>query len=636
MGEEVPRVIGIQSGSGAYRRALTLAHLCTGGTVKITRFGAVAAAVGTGVLVLSGCSAPAAQDSGLDEGTSVNVAWNQAFYSYNGSTSFGNATANNNITSMTLSDFKYYDNTPELQKDTSFGTYELVSEDPMVVKYTVADDAVWSDGTAIDAGDLLLGWAANSRALDTPDFDPSEFTDPDTGEFTDDFPTDIVYFDSGAQPDTGLGLVQDVPEISEDGKSMTLTYTTPWVDWELDLPPMLPAHVVAKNALGIDDNAEAEDALVTAIQDNDAASLASISNFWNTGFNFTELPSDEELYLSSGPYVISDFQADQFITLTANEEYTGDRQPNIAEVTVRFIPDPNAAVSALENGEVDVISPQATTDVVEALDAIDSATVLTGSEGTYEHLDLQFENSKSGHFDDPKVREAFMKVIPRQEIIDKLIKPIVGDDATTRDSQIFVPGAEGYDDSIAGNGSDAYADVDVEGAKALLAEAGVTNPEVCILYASNNPRRVNEFQLIQSQAAEAGFNVTDCGSEDWGGLLGTPGAYDASLFGWQSTSLGVTSSGPTFQTGAINNLNFFSSPEADAVIAELGGEFDADAQIALQQELDKIIWDNYYGATIFQFPAVTAYNESAVTGIDPSILAPTIFWNITEWEVPAS
>ena len=96
-----------------------------------------------------------------------------------------------------------------------------------------------------------------------------------------------------------------------------------------------------------------------------------------------------------------------------------------------------------------------------------------------------------------------------------------------RNSQIFVPGAEGYDESVANNGSDAFAEVDIEGAKALLAESGITNPEVCILYASNNPRRVNEFALIQASAAQAGFNVTDCGSEQWGGLLGTPGAYDA-------------------------------------------------------------------------------------------------------------
>ncbi len=92
-------------------------------------------------------------------------------------------------------------------QDTSFGSYEKVSDDPLVVKYTIADGVKWSDGTAVDAADLLLNWVSLSGAENTPDFDSTEFTDPDTGEFTDDFPTDVVFFDSGADPTTGLGLV---------------------------------------------------------------------------------------------------------------------------------------------------------------------------------------------------------------------------------------------------------------------------------------------------------------------------------------------------------------------------------------------------------------------------------------------
>ncbi|WP_241983411.1 ABC transporter family substrate-binding protein [Cryobacterium tagatosivorans] len=601
--------------------------------MRIRRIGAAVAAVGAVALVLSGCAAPTAE-SGLDKGTSVNVAWNQPFYSYNGSTSFGNATANANIIYMTNDWFNLYDNEPKLVKNTEFGSYEMVSDDPLTVKYTIKDGVKWSDGTAVDAADMLLNWAANSRSLDTPDFDPAEFTDPDTGEFTDAFPKDIVYFDSGAQPDSGLGLVHDVPKIGDDGRSITMVYETPYVDWELAFPSALPAHVVGKNPLDIKDNKKAKDAVIKAIQDKDDKKLASISSFWNSGFNFTELPKDPDLYLSTGPYTISSFKADQFITLKANPDYTGAHKPTIEEVTIRFIGDPLAAVQALQNGDVDVISPQATADITTALDGVKNVTVIKGAEGTYEHIDLQMDKSKNGTFNDPKVREAFMKVLPRQEIIDKLIKPIVGEDATLRDSQIFVPGAEGYDDSVKANGSADYAEVDVEGAKALLAEAGVTSPKVCLLYSSTNPRRINEFQLIQTSAALAGFVVEDCGNENWGGLLGTPGAYDASLFGWQSTSLGVTSSGPTFETGGINNLTFFSNPEVDKVIKKLNGEFDLAKQIDLQKQLDKLIWENFYGVTVFQFPGVTAFNNK-IEGVDPSILSPTIFWNIWDWKVAA-
>ncbi|MFZ2965191.1 MAG: ABC transporter family substrate-binding protein [Rhodoglobus sp.] len=600
--------------------------------MRIRRLGAAVATLAVGALILSGCTTP---QSEIVEGSSLSVAWNQPFYSYNGNTSFGNATANNNITYATLGGFNYYNDVPELVRDESFGTIEVITEDPLVVKYTIADGVKWSDGTAVDAVDILLQWAALSRALDTPDFDASEFQDPDTGEFTEDFPTDVVYFDSGADPSFGLGLVSTTPEVSDDKKSVTMTYDEPFVDWELQLTSPLPAHVVGKNALGLEDNQEAKDAVLSALLDGDAAALAPISSFWNGGFNFTEMPDNPDLVLSSGPYMISDFVADQYVTLTANPEYTGANLPKVEEITVRFITDPLAAVQALQNGEVQVISPQATADVATALADLD-VTVIGGYEGTYEHIDLQFDQSKSGHFNNPLIREAFMKVIPRQEIIDKLIKPLQ-EDAEVRNSQVFLPGADGYDESVENNGSLDYMEVDIEGATALLAEAGVTNPEVCMLFSSTNPRRANEFLLIQQSAAQAGFNVTDCSSPDWGGLLGTPGAYDASLFGWQSTSLGVTNGPPpTYTTGGINNLNFYSNPDMDELTAALGTTFDLEEQKQIMIDIDKLLWDDFYGVTIFQFPAVTAYDQNAIANISPSTLAPTIFWNIWDWEPVAA
>ena len=606
--------------------------------MRIKRFATAVGLTAVGALVVSGC-APGGDsgDSGLVEGSSITAAWNQAFYSMNGNTSFGNATANNNINYLVLDGFNYYNNTPELVQNTSFGTYELVSEDPLTVTYTVAEGVNWSDGTPVDAADLMLNWAALSRALDTPDFDPNDFVDPDTGEFTDAFPTDVVYFDSGATPDSGMGLVTETPEIGDDGRSITMTFNEPFVDWDLVFASPLPAHIIAEKSLDIEDADEAKQAVLDAIESEDAAALAPMASFWNSGFNFTEMPEDTDLVTASGPYMISDYVADQYVTLTANPEYAGDNSPNIEEITIRFIPDPLAAVQALENGDVDIIQPQATADITTALEAIDGITVTTGLGGTYEHVDLQFDNGKNPEniFSNPQVREAFMMTIPRQEIVDTLIKPIIGDDAILRDSQLFVPGAEGYDESAANNTSADYAEVDIEGARQLLEESGVTDTSVCILYASNNPRRVNEFALIQASANEAGFDVTDCGSEEWGGLLGTPGAYDASLFGWQSTSLGVTNSLPTFVTNGINNLNFYSNEEVDSIISQLNVAFDPQEQIDLQVEMDRLLWEDFYGVTIYQFPEVTAFSDR-VENIDPSILAPTIFWNAWDWAVTDS
>ncbi|WP_306233661.1 ABC transporter family substrate-binding protein [Agrococcus beijingensis] len=600
--------------------------------MRIKRFAAGGVLLATGALVLSACTPTQAPGAEIVEGTSITVAWNQPFYSANGNTSFGNATANNNINYMTYGGFWYYDNTPELQRDESFGTYELVSEEPLQVQYTMNEAAQWSDEVPVDAADLMLGWAAISGAFNTADFDATEFQDPETGAFTTEFPEGTVYFDSGATPDSGLGLVRDTPEVNEDGRGVLMTYSDFYVDWELAFNGGLPAHVIAQRALGIEDPMEAKQAVLDAIQNEDLEVIGQLAAEWNTGFNFTEMPSDTSVLTANGPYMISDFVADQFITLQANENYVGDHQPQVETITVRFITDAMAAVTALQNGDVDVIQPQATPDVRAALEATEGITVNFGEGATYEHVDLQFDQSKNpGVFSTLEARQSFLMTIPRQEIIDRLIVPL-NPEATVRNSAVFVPGAEGYDESVENSGIlDTYSEVDIEQATALREQAGLAEgTEACLLFASTNPRRVSEYELIRESAAQAGWSVTDCSSPEWGGLLGAPGVYDASLFGWQSTSLGVASVGPNFETGGINNLSYYSNPEMDEVVKELNVTVDAERQLELLKDIDRILVEDAFGITIFQFPEVTAFSDR-ISGVDSSPLAPTIFWNVWDW-----
>ena len=600
--------------------------------MRIKRFAAGGALLVTGALALSACTPTEAPGAEIVEGTSITVAWNQPFYSANGSTSFGNATANNNINYMTYSGFNYYDNTPELQRDESFGTYELVSEDPLQVQYTINEGIQWSDEVPVDAADMLLNWAAISGAFNTEDFDASEFQDPETGEFTTEFPEGTVYFDSGATPDSGLGLVHDTPEVNEDGRGILMTYTDFYVDWELAFGAGLPAHVIAMNALGIEDPTEAKQAVLDAIQNEDLEVIGQLAAFWNTGFNFTEMPSETSVLTANGPYQITDFVADQYITVQANENYVGDHQPQVETITVRFITDAMAAVTALQNGDVDIIAPQATPDVRAAVEGTEGITVNFGEGATYEHVDLQFDQSKNpGVFETLEARQSFLLTIPRQEIIDRLIVPL-NPEATVRNSAVFVPGAPGYDESVENSGIlDMYSEVDIEQATQLREAAGLAEgTEVCLLFASTNPRRVSEYELIRESAAQAGWSVTDCSSPDWGGLLGSPGVYDASLFGWQSTSLGVASVGPNYETGGINNLSFYSNPEMDEVVKELNVTVDEERQQELLMEIDRILVEDAFGITIFQFPEVTAFSDR-VSGVEASPLAPTIFWNVWDW-----
>jgi peptide/nickel transport system substrate-binding protein len=94
----------------------------------------------------------------------------------------------------------------------------------------------------------------------------------------------------------------------------------------------------------------------------------------------------------------------------------------------------------------------------------------------------------------------------------------------------------------------------------------------------------------------------------------------------------VTEPRANYYTGGINNLNYYFNEDVEALFDELEGTFDAAEQRRILTEIDTHLWADAYGVTIFQFPAVTGVRDT-ITGVDPSILAPTIFWNAWDWEL---
>lgn len=613
--------------------------------MRITRKTAGAVSIAAiGALSLAACSGSSGDentdDAGINTETSVNIAWNQPFYSYNQNSITGNATANSVITYLTKSGFNFYDQDLNLVQDESFGTYEKTSDDPLTVKYTFADTATWSDGVAVSPTDFLLEWAAQSGTFNNVEAETDE-----EGNVTNQDALDAgIYFDAASPCAALIGT----PEI--DGSSITFTYSKPFADWETCMTaPTLPAHVVGERALEETDAEAATQAVQDAILNNDAATLGPISKVWSNDFNYTELPDDANLYLANGAYVMTDFVKDQYMTLKANDAYKGDHKAEVGTVTVRWNGDPMGQVQALQNGEVDLISPQATADVLEALKGIDGLTVETSDEGTYEHVDLQFANG--GPFDPAtyggdadkalKVRQAFLKTIPRQDIVDSLIKPL-NENAEVRNSYTMVPGSPNYDSIVEASGQGTvYGDVDIEGATALLAEAGVTNVNVRLLFDPENTRRQNEYQLIAASAAKAGITVTPYQVQsDWGtDLSNATSYYDAALFGWQSQSTAVTESDANYRTGATNNFYGYSNPEVDTLFDQLQVTTDSSEQGDILGQIEKHLVDDAFGVTIFQFPGVTAWNPEKIGGISKISINPTIFagfWNWTPGDAAAA
>ena len=407
------------------------------------------------VLVLSGCSggsAPSVVVGEAKRGGSVTVAEVNAFSSFNPYSANGNTDINTKIGAITHSGFFFLDDSSKVVRNDKFGHYEKVSDQPLKVKYTVNEGVKWSDGAPVDAADLLLSWAAGSGYFDD--------VDPGTGKGT-------KYF---ATASNATGLAGTVfPELGSDGRSITIEYAAPYADWEVAFDVGLPAHVVAAKS-GLTD----EEDLVNLLKDTPRGNpekpasipaLKKVSDFWNTGFDTKTIPDDPALYLSSGPYIVRDIVPEVSMKLVRNRDYTWGQEPWLDEINVRFTGAVPAAVDALRNGQADIISPQpsAATDALFAGLAGQGITVQRYKQAGYDHLDLNF----TGPFTDKDLREAFLKTVPRQEIVDagRAGRRWTINRWIRRSSCRDQPK---YADTVKNNGSSDYAKVDIDAAKSLL------------------------------------------------------------------------------------------------------------------------------------------------------------------------
>ena len=586
-----------------------------------TRALTVGAGVAVAALALAGCTTTAAPEGGSSaSGGTITIATTNAFTSFNGDTPEANLDTNGMVGYLTgvsgglgLGGFQRLDKDFSVLDNTDFGTYEKVSDDPLTVKYTINEGLTWSDGQPINADDMLVNWAINSGYYDDAKLDESgAVTNGGTQYFT------------LAGSTAGLDTTA-FPEISDDNMSMTLTYSKPFVDWELVNPIGKPAHVLAEKA-GV-----SEEDFVKLLKDTPKGNpdspvapnttLKAAADFWNKGYDVTAMPTDASLLVASGPFIVTDFTPEQSITLGKNPNYKGTMSPSYDQLIIRFIGDANAQVTALQNGEVQAIQPQPSADTLTALKNA-NATVHSGSQLSYDHVDLSF----GGVFADANVREAFLKTIPRQQILDSIIKPI-NSDAEVLNSQIFLPtDGDKYTTAVAASGYDKFTEPDIEGAKALLNGA---TPTVRILYNTNNPNRVDSFRAIQQSAQQAGFNIVDAGSPDWSKLLGS-GSYDVSIFGWISPGAGNAALPQIFKTGGGGNYNNYSNATVDTLVDESQVTTDTTKLDDIKVKIDAETAKDYYGLPLFQLPGLFADNGS-VQGIDYFGGQTGIVWNAQEW-----
>ena len=611
--------------------------------MKLTRIAkvAIATAAAAGLAVSTLTPANSATRS-----TVVLVTSNQ-LTGLNGNVVNMNLTFNTEVEYMQGFGFNYYDNSPKLVQNKLFGSYKIVSQKPFKVQYTVNKGKVWSDGTPITGVDLLLSHVVSSSSYSFT----AKLGDPTDPEVAPVF-NSLGY--GGIYDQAHVGL----PTLSADKMSVTIEYDSKIPDWEISGPGPSPVHALVHLAEGKTKlqnaaaNLAAKAKFEKAFFDYNTKLMKAAGEVWSNSYNINKVDNttNKLLLVGNGAYKLKSAVPGQAVTLVLNKRHvsnpSGPKTNGVKTVVFRVVGDGTAAAQALRNQEVDIYQGQPTADSVKLLSEIPTAKVIGGAQAVYEHIDLRVgtangvEEEYTGPFagDSQKakdLRTAFLLAFPRDEIVDKLIKPI-NKNVVRMDSLLLFPGEPGYDDMVKNNGISKYTkgtqsqrEAD---ALALVRKHSSSNVKIELLWGTpSNARRSAQAQIIKAALGRAGFDINAPGNATWPNFLDSS-AYDAEFFAWVKSAITQEGNADLFYSDSGNMLLGYRNKTVDAAVEKLRKtllpEKDKLAQYLI---VEKQVLADAVTLPIFQHPGVTAVNKK-LQNVKPNPLSPQLVWNYWEWK----
>ena len=573
--------------------------------------------------------------------------------SLNSSTSKGNTAYNAMPGSLTGMGFFYYNNQPELVMNTKFGTMKIVKKEAkdFQIQYTVAKGQQWSDGTPIDAVDLLLSHvvAADKYSKEAGLGDP-------TGDVT-------PAFDSASYGSTYGSHVVGLPKLSANNMVLTVKFDKPLPDWELLAPGPSPVHalsLIADGKKGLQSAAVNKAAKAKFLKDftsKNTASLKKMGAVWTSGYDVTKIDASTNalLLVSNGGFIVSKFTLGDSMTLVRNPKYSSGpamatKNP-IKTVVIKIIKDNTAAVQALRNGDIDIYyNTTATAADKVVLQGLPNVTTLVAAGGGYSHIRLRTD-SKQGATDTysgpfagngtkaKDLRKAFLLATPRQQMVDVLIKPIQST-AAPLDTEFAFQGSAEYKAITKDSGVSLFTKgTQAERTAQALAivkkyypNASEENPAVKIKFLHyNNSTRNSMGALIVAETKKAGFDVEEIKSDvTFFDDINTT-MSDVAMYGLGLNSISQANGVSVFKTDGGNNNNGWSDSALDGILRSLESDILTPKEITAKRlAADKIIMSNYWTLGLYTNPNISAFNK-AVKNVKPAPLGNNITWNYFEW-----
>ena len=302
--------------------------------------------------------------------------------------------------------------------------------------------------------------------------------------------------------------------------------------------------------------------------------------------------SGEQMPIGTGPFTLRSADVDGITVFDARTDYWNG-SPMLGGVTVVSIADADARVSATLAGQVDMTSANLTAAQASLFEGDPDFYIQENPRG---QLDMMVMITTEPPFDDVRVRQALKLALDSQEMIDIVLQghgvPACSNPALSTD-QYYLP---------------LDCPQDVEGARALLAEAGYPDG-ITIEFVTANmyPQWIPIATVYKEQAAKAGINIEirEASAEGFWSEVWMVEPFAHSLWGSRHIDYFMAAG---FRCGAAWNETFWCNEEFDALQDQARATLDFDARKALYQQAQQLIADDGGMMTPFFANRIRAVN----------------------------
>jgi peptide/nickel transport system substrate-binding protein len=462
---------------------------------------------------------------------------------------------------------------------------EAISPSPLVIQYVINPKAVWSDGVPVSADDFIYAWQSQR------------------GDGT----------DVNGRPDqvaSTLGY-RDVDSItpSNDGKTVTVKFSTPYTDWRLMFDHMVPAHIAEQVG-------------------------------WNHGFDTFNPAVD----LSAGPMKLQSVSASGTAVLVRNPHFWGT--PSVLDkVTVNEATRSSTWAASLAKGNHTVIQP----DDFD-LDSLNAVSSLPNTQSqvrpSLRLLDLEF-NVTSPQMSRVTMRQAVAHAIDRTDLLNRTFGAIEPDLVVNQD-HLATPYQTSYSASSAAG---EYSVADPAATDRLLKSIGYhLNPSGSYVTASDvpltlrmavetgDPWILGVAAQIVAQLRQLGIAVVTVPVNGAAGMAAAAAAnsYDLALV-TRLTSPFPTTTSAWYSDGqggvgsdGTQDWSNFDDPQVDQLFAQAAQDLNPVTGATVYAQIDDQLWDQMIGLPLFAEPGLEA-NGVQLANVDYNPSVDGILWNVALW-----